>query len=100
MQWPKSKIDYLWWFKNIPYFLNEYNVLEIICLVVLVFMFNEHAHFLLDNYKEMTDLQMAAMAQFPLAIWGMIVTVFKSINTELNYPELQNQCNGTDKTDE
>lgn len=99
MQFPKSKFELMWWFRNIPYFLNEYNVLEIFSLLILLFMFNEHAHFLMDNYKEMSEWQMAAMAQFPLAIWGMIGTVWKSINTELTYPELK-ECNGSDKDDD
>lgn len=94
----RNNTIFVWWANNLPYYLQEYNVLEIIALIILLFMFNEHAQFLMNHYKEMNQWQMAAMAQFPLAIWGMIGTVWKSINTELTYPELKerNEVNGDD----
>ncbi len=73
----------MWWLNNLHRYLHQYNVLEIFVLFILLYMFNVHAEFLMQNYTTMNEWQMVAMAQFPLAIWAMIGTVWKSINTDL-----------------
>ena len=78
-----TKDNVKWWMDHGYIYLHHYNVAELIFMVFLMYMFFQEATWMKENYKEMTEWQMAALAQFPLAIWAMATSVWKSINTDL-----------------
>lgn len=80
---PLTEKDAKWWLDNGHIYLQQYNILEIIVLIVLLNLFLKQADFIMQNYSLMNEWQLLGLAQFPLAIWAMLGTVWKSINTDL-----------------